>query len=299
MSTIKTVAVAGATGAVGSPLVKELLEAGFTVTALTRPDSKNTLPPSVKTAKVNYDDIESLKAALQGQDALVSTVSTFSIDQQFKLVDAAIAAGVKRFIPSEFGCDLSKSPARDLPVFAPKVQVQQDIIQKSKGTQTTYTFIYNNLFLDWAIDFGFGLNLKEKKMELVDGGDKPYTTTPIPFVAKGIVSVLKHPEETANKEIRLHGTELTQNKLFEIAQRTAGKDGWEVTSVKSADLEKESYEILQKDPSNAMAWVPGFLKRAIYADGYGGLFSQKNDNEMLGLKALDENEVEKIVRSRA
>lgn len=136
-------------------------------------------------------------------------------------------------------------------------------------------------------------------MEIVDGGDKPYTTTPIPFVARGTVAVLQHPDETANKEIRLQGTAITQNKLLEIAQAAAGKDGWQITNVNSAEEEKKSYELLQKDPSNAWAWVPGFLKRAIYAEGYGGLFTKKHDNEMLGLKELSEKEVEEIVRSKA
>lgn len=299
MSTIKTVAVAGASGAVGEPLVQELLNANFTVTALTRANSTSTFPSSVKVANVDYNDVESLTSALKGHDALVSTMSSASIDQQHKLVDAAMAAGVKRLIPSEFGCDISKPETRQLPVFAQKVQIEEDIERKTRGTQTTYTFIFNNVFLDWSLDKKFGIDLQEKKMEILDGGETVYTTTPIPFVAKGVVGVLQHPDETANKSVRLHGTNLTQKKFLEIAQRVVGKDGWQITEANTADLEKQSYEILKQDPGNIYGWIPGFLKRAIFAEGYGGSFSQNNDNEMLGLKELSESEVEDIVRSWA
>lgn len=135
MSTIKAVAVAGASGSVGEPIVKALIEAGFTVTALTRADSKSTLPSSVKVANVDYNDLESLTAALKGQDALVSTLGTASVDQQFKLVDAALAAGVRRLIPSEFGCDM-ETPARQLPVYAQKVKIEEHIQSQIRGRYT-------------------------------------------------------------------------------------------------------------------------------------------------------------------
>lgn len=299
MSSIQNVAVAGASGAMGAPLVQELLKAKFNVTALTRPDSSNHPPTGAKTVEVNYDDAESLKNALKDQHALISTLGTASIEQQHKLFEAAIDAGVKRLIPSEFGCDTLRSPARDLPVFAPKVQIREAIEQKIKGTGTTYTWVFNNVFLDWSLDNKFVVNLQDKKFEIYDGGEKVYTTTPIPFIARGVVGVLKNPEATANRAVRIHGAALTQKQFLDIVQQVVGKDGWQIDELKTKDLEKESYGILQNDPGNFMGWVPGFLKRAIFAEGYGGSFAESNDNELLGLKAMSEKDVEELVRSKA
>ncbi|KAK3711557.1 hypothetical protein LTR37_009548 [Vermiconidia calcicola] len=298
MAPIQTVAVAGAAGSLGEALVKELLAANFSVTALVRPGSTSTLSPSVKAAKVDYEDMESLKTALQGHDALVSTLSTTAIKVQEKLIDAAIAAGIKRYIPSEFGCDLFNPKARALPVYAQKLKVEEDVEKKTQGTQTTYTFVFNNAFLDWGLDHGFLMDLKAKKAEIYDGGNVTFTATPIPFVAKGVVAVLQHPEETANREVRLHGAAVTQKQILDIAQRVGGKEGWQVTEARSEDLERESYENLKKDPSNVYGWIVGMLKRAAFADGYGGDFSLNNDNAMLGLNEMSEREIDDIVRSR-
>jgi uncharacterized protein YbjT (DUF2867 family) len=82
--------------------LKELLKSGlFEVTVLTRESSNHKFPPEVKIAKVDYTSPESLAAALEGQDALVSAVATLAVLSQRLLIDAAVKAGVKRIIPSE------------------------------------------------------------------------------------------------------------------------------------------------------------------------------------------------------
>ena len=299
MESIKTVALAGATGALGEPVLNELLKANLTVTVLTRPTSTSTFPSSVKVAKVDYSDVQSLTAALKGHDAVISTVASAAIVQQENLVNAAIAAGVKRLIPSEFGCDLSNPRARQLPVYGEKVQIEEYIMEKCKGTETTYTFVFNNAFLDWGIDHRLLIDVKGKKIELADGGNNTFTSTPLQFVGRGVAAVLQHPDETANRNVRLHGTGLTQKKLLEIAQRFVGKEGWQITETTTADLEKESFANLKNDPSNVMGWIIGFLKRAIYTQGFGGDFSKNNDNKILGLAEMSEKEVEDVIRSRA
>lgn len=151
MTAIKSVAVAGASGSLGNALVKALLAAEFAVTALTRSDSTSTFPEGVKVARVDYNDVESLTSALRAQDALISALGLGSMDYQEKMVDAAVAAGIKRLIPSEFGFDLDIPKARESPAAGGKRKIQDEIVRKTRGTHTTYTFIYNNIFLDWCV----------------------------------------------------------------------------------------------------------------------------------------------------
>jgi uncharacterized protein YbjT (DUF2867 family) len=293
---IQKVAVAGA-GSLGSVIVQQLIDDGFDVTVLTRSGLQTAIPSAAKTTEVDYDSIDSLKAALSGQDAVISTVGSAAVAQQQKMLDAVIASSVKRFIPSEFGCDSTNAKARALPVYAQKVAVADQIEQKTKGTETTYTFVYNNAFLDWGIEKGFLINAKEKRTAIFDGGDAPFTVTPLDFIAKGVSAILKKPDETANQHIRLHGAAITQNQLLKMVQSAGGKDGWEVTQKSSAETEKQAYETLKNDPGNVMGWVMGFLMRAVVGEGYGGDFSKNNHNDLLGLKTLNEQEVESVVKS--
>jgi len=53
--------------------------------------------------RVDITSVDSIKDAVTGQDAVVSTVTTMAAGGQKTVIDAVIAARVPRFIPSEFG----------------------------------------------------------------------------------------------------------------------------------------------------------------------------------------------------
>lgn len=82
------------------------MNAGFEVTVLSRLKSGND--SHIKA--VDYESTESLREALTGQDAVVSTLNPKAWPHQYKVLDAAIAAGtVKHFIPSDYTA-LSTNP---------------------------------------------------------------------------------------------------------------------------------------------------------------------------------------------
>lgn len=157
--TYNTVAVAGATGNLGPSLVDALIDAGYQVTILSRNDKQYTTNDKVsQVVKVDYSSAESLTAALKGQDVVVSNLPNH--DQQEVLLQAAIAAGVQRFLPSEFGCNVSgNSNTAALPVFKDgKVPFQKHIEQYRD--KISYTLVVTGLFLDWCLEKQFNINLK-------------------------------------------------------------------------------------------------------------------------------------------
>ncbi|TGD81938.1 NmrA family protein [Hymenobacter wooponensis] len=114
-----TIAVAGATGDLGFRIAKELLQRGATVRALVRPDSSSKpeiislRQQGATITEVNFDSIISLTAACTGADCVVSALSGLReviVGAQTRLVKAAVAAGVPRFIPSDFSIDFTKLP---------------------------------------------------------------------------------------------------------------------------------------------------------------------------------------------
>jgi hypothetical protein len=82
-----------------------LLKASFSVTAITRQASISQFPPSVIVHRLDLSSKSALVSTLQGQDAAVPLLSRYAIDQQPLIIDAAIEAGVSRFIPSDLGID--------------------------------------------------------------------------------------------------------------------------------------------------------------------------------------------------
>ncbi|KAL5331740.1 hypothetical protein ACEPPN_001277 [Leptodophora sp. 'Broadleaf-Isolate-01'] len=73
MSSIKNVAIVGAAGDLGGPILKAVVDSGkFNVTVITRPSSTSIFPSSLKVIKADYTSVDSLTSALHGQDAVVS-----------------------------------------------------------------------------------------------------------------------------------------------------------------------------------------------------------------------------------
>lgn len=102
--------VAGGTGNLGGRIVRDLIKRGATVRAVVR---QETEPEKIEKLKklgaeiipVDMSNAEEFKRACEGASCVVSALSGLRdviVDAQTELLDAAIAAGVPRFIPSDF-----------------------------------------------------------------------------------------------------------------------------------------------------------------------------------------------------
>ncbi|KAL6863606.1 NAD(P)-binding protein [Trichoderma novae-zelandiae] len=303
MATVfKNIALAGASGNVGKVLLPALLAANkFTVTVLRRASSSSssssTFPDGVKVVDVDFSSVDSLAAALAGQDVLVSTVGTAALkDEQKKLVDAAVAAGVKRVLPSEYGCDLHNELAAKLPVFAPKVEVARYLEDKARTTPLTYTFVYTGPFLDWGLQNNFIFRSAGSKPALYDGGNTVFSTSTLDAVARAVVAVLSKPEETKNRAVRIQSVAISQARLLAIAKEVAPERDWQPEVVKLDDVTRAADERLAKGLFDHETFTP-YLLRAINDERYGPRF-ETLDNELLGIKQLTEEEVKAIVKEK-
>lgn len=123
------------------------------MTILTR-GSSDTTRDGAALKKVDYDDAESLRAALAGQDAVVSALATAAVagPQQQKLADAAYAAGVRRFVPSEFGLNSRRLEGLSLGrILAAKTRLGDDLQRKADASVDggfSWTGLSTGLFFD-------------------------------------------------------------------------------------------------------------------------------------------------------
>ncbi|MBT2501288.1 NmrA family NAD(P)-binding protein [Curtobacterium sp. ISL-83] len=107
-----TVLVAGATGDLGGRIVRSLLEHDVRVRVLTRPENTSAdglfSDDRVEIVRAAYTDPAGLRTALDGVEVVVSAVSgtrSVIVDAQRALLAAAVAAGVPRFVPSDYSAD--------------------------------------------------------------------------------------------------------------------------------------------------------------------------------------------------
>ena len=245
----------------------------------------------------DLSSVDAVTAAFKGQDAVVSTVGTPGLQGQSILIDAAIAAGVRRFIPSDFGCDLANPKTGALPVYKFKRAIHKQLREAADSKPDfTFSLVCNNAFLDWGLENNFILAWKDGKPKLFDGGSNVFSATTLGSIGQAVAGILSHPEETKNRFVYIKDIDISQNRLLEIAKSVDPTKKWEEPIyANTEEVEKASNESLAKGQVSPPVMY-GFLFRAVFGPPeYGNRFT-KVDNELLGLKGKTEADVEAILK---
>jgi len=117
----RTIALAGATGDLGGRVLSALVRRGVAVRALVRSGTPAAAQDAVRArggtpVPVDFADSAALSDALAGAECVVSVLNGLDpviLDLQARLLDAAVTAGVPRFIPSDFSLDFTKTRPGD------------------------------------------------------------------------------------------------------------------------------------------------------------------------------------------
>ncbi len=153
----QTILVAGGTGNLGRRIVKAAIARGAEVRVIVRngsePEKIEKLTElGAEVITVDMSDVDELKQACQGASCVVSALSGLHetiVDSQIKLLDAAIAAGVPRFIPSDFSSDFTKLPAGENRNF----DLRKEFHQYLDKSPIAATSILNGAFADEILSY--------------------------------------------------------------------------------------------------------------------------------------------------
>ncbi|MGX5801422.1 NAD(P)-dependent oxidoreductase [Bradyrhizobium sp. Arg314] len=107
------IALIGASGQVGSRLLKELSDRGHAVTAIARNPEKIAALPGVTAKRGDAFDRDALAASIKGHDAVISAVH-FTASDPDTLIAAVRASGVKRYLIVGGAGSLEVAPGKRL-----------------------------------------------------------------------------------------------------------------------------------------------------------------------------------------
>lgn len=148
----KTIILAGATGGLGQKIAAHLVGSPAKVKALVRQGSSDESVANLRTLGVDivfvgYNNEDQLKEACQGGAIVVSALSGVRdviVDAQTNLLNAAVKAGVPRFIPSDYCIDFTKLPYgtnRNL-------DLRKEFAERLDGAPIAATSVLNGMFTD-------------------------------------------------------------------------------------------------------------------------------------------------------
>ncbi|KAK9446455.1 uncharacterized protein V1518DRAFT_424005 [Limtongia smithiae] len=295
---IRKVAIVGATGNAGSYMTKALLATGkLAVTAITRTESTAIMPAGVQVAKVDYSDPASLVAALQGQDALVITMSGRAPpDSDAKLITAAADAGVKWVLPNEFAPDMADEVlGNEMHIGAPKRQ-HRELIEKLG--KSSYVAVSCGFWYEWslALTVAYGFDFGKRTVTMFDDGETKICTTTWPQLGLAVAKLLSlkiEPDGPDDKEpclemfrdkfMYMTSFVISQRDMFESVLRVTGTSeaDWTITYVPSLERYNNSVAVMATDRT---AFVRQMCTRLFFQDDRGNTEKTRGlSNKLLGL----------------
>ena len=235
--------VVGATGLVGGQVCVELAKAGKPVRALVRatsdPNKVQVLrSKGVALAQGDLKERSTLDAACSGVETVVSTASmtlshqagdsieTVDLQGELSLIEAAKAAGVRRFVFISF-----PPFAEDFPLNRAKRAVEERL--KASGLE--YTILWPTFFTEVWLSPALGFDVANSKARVFGPGQNKLRWISYLDVAAFVAGCVDNPA-TRNKTIQLGGPEpLSPLEVIRIFEDVTGRK-FAVEHVREEDL---------------------------------------------------------------
>lgn len=253
MSGFKNFTIAGL-GTVGSHIARELLKLKDegkveNVTILTRSDSSKLdeyKASGAKIAVVDYQSAELLKNAVTGADVVISTVTRGALQVQHLLAEQAKAAGVKLFVPSEFGNETARPNPEGI------MMIKQSVHHKCKELDLPYALFFTGPGPDYIFVPSFDLDLKSGNVAVGLDGNAINSFTAQSDIGRYLAYVLTNlPRSKIEWRIfRIEGERKSFNQIFKQHEERTGKE-LNVRYKPESELEAA----IAKNPSDAHSFL--------------------------------------------
>ncbi|EUC27934.1 hypothetical protein COCCADRAFT_110442 [Bipolaris zeicola 26-R-13] len=317
---LKTIAILGPGGPLGTAILDELLQQPSpipfkTITLITRPTSSYIPPPPPSTSAptlihkhADYTSATSLLAAFSGQDAIVNCI-TGSATQYAAyrlIIDAALAAGVKLFFANEFVGNVRSPRYNRLPegFVGAKARIRGELERMGGRGEMGWVGLNGGAFMDmWLTKGPGGFSLPTSHARIYGSGDVPLYWTPLPVLARAAVHMLHNPEPVMNRAIHIcpfvarpgEPSCLTQRGLLRVLEEELGTK-FEIEEVDVERIFRHAMTVLARyekgeargegiaQAVKGLAVCNQFYEEEV---GAGKSFSDLVENEVVGVETMD------------
>jgi uncharacterized protein YbjT (DUF2867 family) len=217
-SSSEPIVLAGGTGDLGGRIATALGRRRVAFRALVRPGTSAALRARLDAAgatvvEVDYDDGAALRDACGGAACVVSALNGLEpvmIGMQGKLLDAAVGAGVPRFIPSDFSLDFTKTRPGD----NRNMDVRRAFMARIDAAPIKATSVLNGAFADLLTGQAPIVLHKQRRILYWGRADQPLDFTAKDDVADYVADVAL--DAASPRLLRIAGATVSPRQLAAI-----------------------------------------------------------------------------------
>lgn len=221
---------------------------------------------------------DKLAALLAPYDMVISCIG-FSAGRgtQTKITQAVLQAGVKRYVPWQFGVDydtIGRGSAQD--VFDEQLDVR-DLLRAQNRTE--WLIVATGMFTSFLFEPAFGVvDLEQSKVHALGSWDNQVTVTTPEDIGRLTTAILFHEPRFQNETVFVAGDTISYGELADELERQLdrpfNREAWSISYLSDA---------LRADPENNL-----FKYRAVFAAGVGVAWPRETTfNYREGLETID------------
>ena len=221
----KVIVLAGATGRLGHLIAKSLRARGATVRAIVRPEAAPGKSVQLRqigatVVEADYDDIDQLARSCEGGACVVSALAGLReviVDAQTALLEAAVRAGVPRFVPSDYAIDFYKMPDggnRNL-------DLRREFASRLDAAPIAATSVLCGMFADLLAGDAPFIVRRIHRVVYWENADQPMDFTTIEDAAAFTAAAALDP--LTPRFLRIAGDTVTARELAGIATSVTGE----------------------------------------------------------------------------
>ena len=218
--------LAGATGNLGGRIARAILERGASVRAVVRhnsdPDKVEDLRKrGAAIAEVDFNSVSDVTKACQGGSCVVSAfcgLRDVIVEAQTLLLDAAVKAGVPRFIPSDYSIDFTKLP----PGTNRNLDLRREFHARLDKAPVAATSILNGMFTDLLTGEAPFILFKFKRVVCWENADQRLDLTTMDDTAEFTAAAAL--DSSTPRFLRIAGDQLSARGLVEVVSEVTGEN---------------------------------------------------------------------------
>jgi nucleoside-diphosphate-sugar epimerase len=220
------IVLAGATGNLGGRIARAILERGANVRAVVRhnsdPDKVEELRKrGAVIAKVDFNSVSELTGACMGGSCVISALCGLRdviVETQTLLLNAAVKAGVPRFIPSDYSIDFTKLP----PGTNRNLDLRREFHKRLDKTPIAATSILNGMFTDLLTGEAPFILFKLKRVVCWEDADQQMDLTTMDDTAEFIAAAAL--DSSTPRFLRIAGDQISARGLVEVVSEVTGEN---------------------------------------------------------------------------
>ncbi len=217
--------LAGATGNLGGRIARAILQRGANVRAVVRHNSDPEKVEGLRKrgaaiAEVDFNSVSEMTEACRGGACVISALSGLReviVEAQALLLDAAVKAGVPRFIPSDYSIDFTKLPAgtnRNL-------DLRREFHERLDKAPIAATSILNGMFTDLLTGEAPVVLFKLKRVVYWEDADQQLDFTTMDDSAEFTAAAAL--DSSTPRFLRIAGDQINARGLVEVASEVTGE----------------------------------------------------------------------------